>query len=566
MGRGKIGECRIEAVAIMGYLRMMPALMTAAMAMGQQISPKPADRTVPVDNQLVRVVAVHAAPPRVKTRWHTHEVNRVMIYLNAGGQEVVHEGGKVETVRWKAGEVVWNPAMGLHTAEVLGPEPARIVEIELKQPASAPASGNGYRQSEGVELDNAQVRVRRVKGPATVKADSYTRRWAAIVAFTQGSGRGVEWRAAASGSWKLAAGEEAVEVVIKETIDRADVRRALDEHRRAVWVKHGWVRDPYIVPAPDGYYYYTGTTQTPGQPEELYNTGLGPKSRVGWQMQAWRSRDLVEWEPLGTPFSLEDGVWAKAKPQAFAAMPRGEWRLWAPELHWIGTRWAMVHTSPAPVRGANFALTEGASFKGPWSHPMGTAVGIRHDPSLFQDDDGTWWMIWGATEIAPLAKDLQSFAAPARTIGPAGEFTKMGHEGCLLRKIHGKYVLFGTGWSTGQMRKGSYNLYYAVADRITGPYSERKFAGRFLGHGTPFQDRRGRWWCTAFYNANVPPIPDEGIAQRDLRADAQTINQQGLTLVPMEVRMQGGELFIRAKDPRYATPGPDEAQKFSFSR
>ena len=48
-------------------------------------------------------------------------------------------------------------------------------------------------------------------------------------------------------------------------------------------------------------------------------------------------------------------------------------------------------------------------------------------------------------------------------------------------------MLFGTGWSTGQMRRGSYNLYYATADKITGPYSERKFAGRFLGHGTPFK-------------------------------------------------------------------------------
>ena len=116
---------------------------------------------------------------------------------------------------------------------------------------------------------------------------------------------------------------------------------------------------------------------------------------------------------------------------------------------------------------------------------------------------------------------------------------------------------------TGKMRKGSYNLYYAVADKITGPYSERKFVGRFLGHGTPFQDKKSRWWCTAFYNANVPPTPDAGIQARDLSEDAQTINQQGLTLVPLDVRVLAGELLVRAKDPRYAKPGPDEAQKFA---
>jgi xylan 1,4-beta-xylosidase len=138
----------------------------------------------------------------------------------------------------------------------------------------------------------------------------------------------------------------------------------------------------------------------------------------------------------------------------------------------------------------------------------------------------------------------------------------MGHEGCLIQKIHGQYVLFGTGWSTGKMRRGSYNLYYAVADKITGPYSERRFAGRFLGHGTPFQDRQGRWWCTAFYNANVPPLDRKGISTRDLGETAQTINRRGTTLVPMEVMKVDGELIIRAKDPDYREPGPDEAQKF----
>ena len=120
--------------------------------------------------------------------------------------------------------------------------------------------------------------------------------------------------------------------------------------------------------------------------------------------------------------------------------------LWAPELHWLGDRWALVHTSPSPVAGANLSLTAGAEVKGPWENPMGADIGRRHDPSLFRDDDGTWWMIWGATSIAPLTKDFHGFSAPPVNIGPTGETAKMGHEGCLLRNIAGKYVLFGTGW------------------------------------------------------------------------------------------------------------------------
>ncbi|KAA5544693.1 family 43 glycosylhydrolase [Roseiconus nitratireducens] len=344
------------------------------------------------------------------------------------------------------------------------------------------------------------------------------------------------------------------------------IRNGLQSHDHALFIKEGWIRDPYIVKGPDQWYYLTGTTPNPDDPRETsdpYNLGLGPQSVVGSVARVWRSKDLIDWQSLGAPFELTDGIWATAKPDAFESTPKDQWFLWAPELHWVGDRWALVHTSPAPVKGANLALSAGADVRGPWSNPMGEKIGRRHDPSLFQDDDGTWWMIWGATSIAPLKDDFSGFAAKPTDIKPAGDAAKMGHEGCLIQKIHGKYVLFGTGWSTGNMRRGTYNLYYATADKITGPYSERKFAGRFLGHGTPFQDDQGRWWCTAFFNANVPPLKPSGIKARDLSHTAQTINHRGVTLVPLEVRrLENGELFIRAKDPHYATPGPDEAQAF----
>lgn len=343
------------------------------------------------------------------------------------------------------------------------------------------------------------------------------------------------------------------------------VAEALRKHDRAVFVKPGWIRDPFIVLAKDGYYYLTGTTPLPGEPREKthpYNTGLGKASIVGWKMQAWRSKDLAEWESLGTPYTLKDGIWFKEKPENFKK-DESQWRLWAPELHDVGGRWAVVHTSPAPVNGGNLSLTKDLELKPPFENPMGAKIGRKHDPSLFKDDDGTWWMIWGATTIAPLKKDFSDFAGPAVAIGPTGETARMGHEGCLMRKIGTKYVLFGTGWSTGQSRKGTYNLYYATADKITGPYSERKFVGCFLGHGTPFQDKDGRWWCTAFYNGNVPPISREKARGKDLGDNAYTINEQGVTLVPLDVKvLRNGDIEIRALDPDYASPGPDEKQKF----
>ena len=49
----------------------------------------------------------------------------------------------------------------------------------------------------------------------------------------------------------------------------------------------------------------------------------------------------------------------------------------------------------------------------------------------------------------------------------------------------------------------------------------------------------------------------------DLGEDAQTINEQGVTIVPLNVTIDNeGEVHIRAIDPDYANPGPDEVQKF----
>jgi arylsulfatase len=76
--------------------------------------------------------------------------------------------------------------------------------------------------------------------------------------------------------------------------------------------------------------------------------------------------------------------------------------------------------------------------------------------------------------------------------------------------------------------------------------------------------RDGKWWCTAFFNANVPPLTREQARGKDLSETAQTINQQGVTTVPLDIKVQNdGRIAIRAKDPDYAKPGPDEAQDFT---
>ena len=86
-----------------------------------------------IDNDQVKVLSV-TNKPHQKSSLHQHITNRVMIYLQAGGQTIEYQDGKKVLLSWKTGEVKWSPASGMHTSEVTTNEPVSIVEVELKKP------------------------------------------------------------------------------------------------------------------------------------------------------------------------------------------------------------------------------------------------------------------------------------------------------------------------------------------------------------------------------------------------------------------------------------------------
>lgn len=132
------------------------------------MEPKETDRHVTVLNEYMRVLDVTDAPHK-QGALHRHQMNRVMIYFDAGTQRLTSDQGKATDLNWKAGDVAWSPAGGLHTSENTGNKPIRIIEVELNNTPSG-----AYRISDldpvkvepghyQVVLDNAQVRAYRVK-------------------------------------------------------------------------------------------------------------------------------------------------------------------------------------------------------------------------------------------------------------------------------------------------------------------------------------------------------------------------------------------------------------------
>lgn len=126
-----------------------------------------AQRPVPVDNERARVVVATSAPGP-KGRMHKHDMNRVMIYLDNGAQQLEYQDGTKRDFSFRAGEVQWDPKGNLHTSQNRGGTTFRVVEVELKTPGGSAAwpandpvrvAPDAYK----VELDNEQVRVLRVK-------------------------------------------------------------------------------------------------------------------------------------------------------------------------------------------------------------------------------------------------------------------------------------------------------------------------------------------------------------------------------------------------------------------
>lgn len=320
-------------------------------------------------------------------------------------------------------------------------------------------------------------------------------------------------------------------------------KEAIKNHNKAIQVLDVWIRDPFIFIGEDDYYYMTGTTITT-EPDKVIGIPL------------WRSKDMAQWEKLPRLWSISQSSWMQDVKPTKHANPN--LLVWAPEIYRFNNHWVMMHTTNANT--ANLLVSKTDDVRGKYDEPMEAKFGAKHDPFLFIDN-GDPWLVWGCTQIAPLKKDFSGFTGQPVEIGPSNR--TMGHEGSSIMKIGNKYVLFGTAWSTDTMRKGTYNLYYCTSDNLEGPYGTRQFAGRFLGHGTPFKDRDGRWWCTAFFNANHPTSTIEETMLPGVADDAYTINPMGVTLVPLDIIVNSnGDITVTAKDSDYANPGPEEAQNF----
>lgn len=285
-----------------------------------------------------------------------------------------------------------------------------------------------------------------------------------------------------------------------------------------------WMRDTYVTKGPDGYFYLTGTTATPGRyfPGQIhcwdYNDGL----------YMWKSRDMKNWTPMGLVWSFDKDAadWQrKGKPiKPGAKSVNGDpldslYRaVWAPELHYIKSqkKWLMI----ACLNGGNGSFVlESTSGKpeGPYKNIKGNetkAIFPNIDLSAFEDSNGEVYLIGHNHYIAKMKNDLSDIAEPFKAFKETPYQPDPYIEGVWLDKHHGKYQLLQTVWSVPQAdgsytylrdeKKSktvySYDVVVAESDNIYGPYGPRYPAILEGGHNNLFKDNEGNWWSTTFFN------------------------------------------------------------------
>jgi hypothetical protein len=253
-----------------------------------------------------------------------------------------------------------------------------------------------------------------------------------------------------------------------------------------------FLRDTSIVLAPDGNYYMTGTT---GGPEMMVVTS---------DLSVWKSPDLWHWSPVRdlprqstVVWNIDrDGTWMKP-----ITLRDGEpFRpLWAPEIHAInGTFWIPFSV---PRHGVTLLKSTTGKAEGPYEiaikpdQPISTGI----DASLFQDDDGTVYFLYGGGWIAKMKPDMSGLAEPFRHIASASG-REVGFEGVYLFKDKGLYTI-----CVADFVLGEYNTYIATSKSLNGPWSERYLAVPHAGHANFFRDKQGKMWSTFFGNDRHSP-------------------------------------------------------------
>ena len=210
-----------------------------------------------------------------------------------------------------------------------------------------------------------------------------------------------------------------------------------------------------------------------------------------------KSTDLINWHLVSYAYDVLADVDQLSLNNGKQAYGKGTW---ASSIRYHnGTFYVSTF---AQTTGKTYIYTTKDIEKGPWK--IISFQPSLHDHSLFFDDDGKVYMVYGAGKIkmVELKSDLSGIntAVPEKVIIenaslPSGNNGGLPAEGSQLFKIKGKYYLFNITWPRGGMR----TVVIHRSDKISGPY-EGKVGLQDLGvaQGGLIDQPNGEWFSYLF--------------------------------------------------------------------
>lgn len=121
----------LSSRSVRGAGAVVISFVAGAMMANQQATTQ---RTPYFENEQVKVWKTTILPNQPLSM-HRHENGRVIVALQGGKLNVVHQAGRTETYDWESGKAYWldaDPPNQLHADVNPGKDPIEVVVVELK--------------------------------------------------------------------------------------------------------------------------------------------------------------------------------------------------------------------------------------------------------------------------------------------------------------------------------------------------------------------------------------------------------------------------------------------------
>lgn len=210
-----------------------------------------------------------------------------------------------------------------------------------------------------------------------------------------------------------------------------------------------------------------------------------------------KSKDLVNWSLASYAYDKLEDVDELNLVNGKSSYGHGSW---ASSLRYY--KGTFVVTTFAQTTGKTHIYTTRDIDKGPWK-----AISFKpalHDHSLFFDDDGRVYMLYGGgnLRLVELADNLSGIKPGGfdqivinNASGVAGPNVGLPAEGSQLLKHDGKYYVFNICWPKGGMRTTLIHR----ADKITGPYEGRvALQDQGVAQGSLIDTPNDEWFAYLF--------------------------------------------------------------------